>query len=227
MSPPPGLGVTVLVSPDYIMDLRSLLLLTHIHPPLESHINNLLAALSLHPTLEANLSARATACLNTLVKGQRILAGPFDLPEGWIDHLHAWRAAKWAELEYEAGVGSSLPASALQPPGITGGGGFGGGRGGVETWSQRAGEVPTPETMLGPGATDWYCDPDNVEGAWELAVRHRVRARRHGQTMLFARDGSAQERVQYARGETGGSREAARRRRKEVDDALVQILQDV
>jgi hypothetical protein len=208
------------------MDLRSLLLLTHIHPPLESHINNLLAALSLHPTLEANLTARAAACLNTLVKGQRILTGQFELPEGWLEHLHAWRAAKWVEAEYDAGVGSSLPASALRPRTAAGeAGGYGGGPGGVETWGQRAGETPTPASMLGPGATDWYCDPDNVEGAWELAVRHRVRARRPGESTLFALNGSAQERVQYAR--QTGSKEAARRRRKEVDDALVQILQDV
>lgn len=232
-SPPLGLSTHALISPAYVMDLRSLLLLTHIHPPLESHINNVLAALSLHPTLEANISARAAACLTMLVKGQRLLATPFTLPDGWLDHLRAWRSAKWAEAEYDAGVGSALPASELNSrKGSSNAGegeaaGYGGGPGGVETWAQRAGEVPTPEAMLGPGATDWFCMPENVAGAWELAVRHRVRTRPPGGSTLFALNGSAQERVQYARKEGSTSREAARRRRAEVDDALVQILLDV
>ncbi|BEJ13189.1 hypothetical protein CspHIS471_0303630 [Cutaneotrichosporon sp. HIS471] len=223
--PPPNLGANALVPPDYIRDLRSFLPLTHIHPPLESHINNLLAALSLHQSLEANLSARATASLNSLVKAQRILAGPFDLPDGWQENLHAWQAAKSAEAEYEAGFGSSLPASALRSRTAGNVGGYGGGPGGVDTWSQRAGETPTPVKMLGPGANDWYCDPGNVEGAWELGVRHRVRSRQPGQAPLFALNGSAQERVQYAR--QRATKEASRRQRKEVDDALVQILQEV
>lgn len=223
---PLGIGTQALIPPDYVMDLRSLLFLTHIHPPLENHINNVVAALSLHPTLEANISARAAACFTTLVKGQRLLATPFDLPPGWLEHLRAWRTAKWRETEYDAGVGSSLPASTLNARSGDEGG-YGGGPGGVETWAQRAGEVPTPEAMLGEGATDWFCLPENVAGAWELAVRHRVRARRPGGAMLFALNGSAQERVGYARKQGANSREAARRRRAEMDDALVQILLDV
>ncbi|GMK58169.1 hypothetical protein CspeluHIS016_0502010 [Cutaneotrichosporon spelunceum] len=219
------LSVTALIPPDYIRDLRSLLLLTHIHPPLESHINNLLAALSLHPSLEANLSARATASLSTLVKAQRILAGTFDLPDGWQDNLHAWQAAKSAQAEYDAGAGSTLPASALRSRVMGDVAGYGGGPGGVDTWSQRAGETPTPVEMLGPGANDWYCDPGNVEAAWELAVRHRVRSRQPGQAPLFALDGSAQERLQYAR--QRHTKETARQQRKEVDDALVQVLHEV
>lgn len=231
---PFGLPHQTLIPPEYIADLRSLLLLTHIHPPLEHHINNVLAALSLHPSLESNISARAAACLTSLVKGQRLLATPFDLPPGWRDHLRAWRATRWSEDEYDAGIASVLPASTLSS--ATGrdttrngeAGGYGGGPGGVETWGQRAGEVPSAEAMLGEGATDWYCMPENVAGAWELAVRHRVRTRRPGGSTLFALNGSAQERVQYARKDRGSkSRQAARRRREEVDDALVQILLDV
>ncbi|CAK9783571.1 hypothetical protein CC85DRAFT_304398 [Cutaneotrichosporon oleaginosum] len=225
VAPPPGLGVTALIPPEYILDLRSLLLLTHIHPPLESHINNLLTALSLHPTLEARLTSRASACFNTLIKGQRILAGPFELPEGWLEHLRAWRADKWAEAEYDAGAGSSLPASALHSRTLANKGGYGGGPGGVDTWGQRAGETPTPASMLGPGATDWYCDPDNVEGAFELAIRHRVHVRRPGEATLFALNGSAQERVQYARQTEAKGK--ARQRRKEIDAALVRLLQEV
>jgi hypothetical protein len=89
--------------------------------------------------------------------------------------------------------------------------------------------------MLGPNAEEWFCTPENVAGAWELAIRHRLRVREHGESALFAQNGTALERTEYARKDKDNEREApgrtlrdgARRKRVILDDALDQMLATV
>lgn len=197
-----------------------LLLLTHIHPPLEAHIANLVAALALHPTLAGGLSSRATSALTALVRGQRLLAADFYLPPDWKSALDEWRAVQCSES-----AGFDMSSSPEARSGL----GFAGGPGGVVTWGRKAGETPTAEAMLGEGAEDWYCLPRNVAGAWELAIRHRVRARRPGESALYALNGSAQDRVQHMRRPEDAHtlREESRQRKAIVDEALHQILLSV
>jgi len=149
-----------------------------------------------------------------MVRGQRLLAGSFNLPQGWRGELDAWR-------RHHANT-------AVSPLGISNAG-FAGGPGGVSTWGARAGEAPKASAMLGDGAEDWYCTPENVAGAWELAVRHRLRVREPGETALYALNSSALERTEQARKEqtTRSRRENARRKRAVLDEALEQMLVSV
>jgi hypothetical protein len=80
--------------------------------------------------------------------------------------------------------------------------------------------------MLGAGAEDWFCTPDNVAGAWELAIRHRLRVREPGEAALYALNSSALERIELSRKELDphNRREAARRRRVVLDEVLEQML---
>lgn len=220
LEPPPiGLSRTALVPNTYISDLRYLLALTHIHPPLETHISNLIAALAMNPEVTTALTARATAALAVLTQTHRLLAGDFDVPSGWRIRLHEYQRAMRGSGDSRIDDSAPFTRSARR--------GLGGGPGGVATWNLRAGEPPTATAMLGPGAEAWYCMPENVAGAWELAVRHRVRVRRPGEGILYAIDGSAQERAERARRLEQDPRHAARRRRTEIDDALEEILLNV
>lgn len=205
--PPAGLEQTALIPPDYVADLRSLLEITHIHPPLEVHISNLVAALSLHPSLASTITVRAEEALTRLVRAQRLLASPFDLPPDWEENVHTWQR--------EVGNPNAARRQAA--------GGLSGGPGGVDTWARRAGEVPRTEAVVGPGGDEWYCLPENVAGAWALAVRHRVRVREPGQGALYQLNGTAQERAAKASKHEGTVRETARHRR-EVDHALEELL---
>lgn len=214
-SPPVGLERVALIPDEYISDLRLLLLLTHIHPPLETHIANLIGALALHPKIAAGLSTRGSAAFTALVRSQRLLAADFYLPPDWKQALDKWRVVQCVDRSM-----SEQSADVGEPRGLAGG------PGGVVTWGRRAGEAPTPESMLGPEAEDWYCLPRNVAAAFELAVRHRVRARRPGEAALYAMNGSALDRVQHERRPEDAQehREEAAQRRHEVDRVLQQIL---
>ncbi|KAL1409999.1 hypothetical protein Q8F55_003999 [Vanrija albida] len=208
--PPAGVESAALIPPDYVADLRTLLEITHVHPPLEVHISNLVAALSLHPALASSISARAEEALNRLIRAQRLLASPFDLPPNWEDNLHTW--------QHE--VGNPNAAARRQ---VKATGGLSGGPGGVDTWARRAGEVPRTAAVVGPGCDEWYCLPENVAGAWALAVRHRVRVREPGQGALYQLNGTARERAAKVSKHEGSVKEAAGRRR-EVDQALEELL---
>lgn len=178
-------------------------------------MSNLIAAAELHPRLFAAISQSGSGTFTALVRGQRLLASPFPLPQGWKETLDAWRRTH----QPVATAGAILGVKT----------GFGGGPGGVETWGERAGEVPRAEAMLGPGAEDWFCTPDNVAGAWELAIRHRVRVREPGEGALYALNSSALERTEHARKRDNpeSKREEARKRRLVLDEALDEILTTV
>lgn len=211
--PPEGLERRAIIPSPYIDDLHSLLRLSHIHPPLDLHISNLVAAAELHPRIAAGISQTGSQVLSDMVRGQRLLASPFTLPQGWRGHLDAWRAL------HEPNT-SPLGSNNV---------GYAGGPGGVSTWGERAGELPTAEKMLGPAAEDWFCTPDNVAGAWELAIRHRLRVLEPGETALYALNSSALERTEQSRKDMNpkNQRDAARKRRLVLDEALEQMLVSV
>lgn len=216
--PPMGLSRTALVPPQYIADLHDLLILTHIHPPLELHIANLIAAACLHPQLEANISQSGNTAVTQLVKAHRLLSEPFPLPHSWQTSLETWRRTNDPSGS-DKRVGRAARADTS----------FIGGPGGVATWAVRAGEVPRADKMLGYGAQDWYCTPDNVAGAWELAIRHRIRVREPGDAALYALNATAQDRAEHARKHqtVQAAKDAARKRRMVLDEALDGMLLSV
>ncbi|KAL7418266.1 hypothetical protein Q5752_006722 [Cryptotrichosporon argae] len=202
---PPELEPAALVPPAYLLDLRNLLDFTHVHPPLHTHMTNLLSSLILHPRLSATITARASKSLGALVRAHRLLQGDFELPARWVTELRRWARSAEIPLHHAGGK-------------------YAGGRGGVDTWARRAGEKPDVADLRGEGAgedeggDDWYALPRNVAGVWVSAFRHRVKFRQRGDESLWVLVGSARERA------WGGGRGKTKDRSREIEDALEEML---
>lgn len=188
---------------EYIYDLRLLLDFTHIHPPLQVHISNLLSALSAHASLLPTLTGRAVRLFPLFVKAHRLLSGPFILPPDWKDALHRH---------------TSLPDS-----------GKSGGQGRkeeVDSWARLAGEEPTLANLTGipEDAEDgWYASSENVNGVWSLCMRHRVRLRgkKSGGIMWMLQTSAG------AAGELGSVQDDKGREVGQVDRILEKIIQSL
>lgn len=210
-APPAGLGVHALLDPGYVADVRSLLIPTHMHPPLEIYVSNLVSALALHPTLVAQLSRSATASLDAFVRAHTVLSSSFHLPPGWREAMAAWKKRSGR---------SATPFTV--------------GEGGMGDWASKAGERPKPAAVFGPETQveDWYVRPENARAVFAIVMRHRCSERRGGENMLYALEGSAEDRAKHCKlphvGELDeNDRRAAQKRREDLDEDLVDILEEV
>jgi len=123
--------------------------------------------------------------------------------------------------------------------------GMGGGRGGVDTWGLKAGEAPDVRGLRGKlrrggsdtgegdaegreDGEDWYAGLRDVEGAWGVGVRHRVRWRKEGGEVMWLLDGSAADlgRKGYE-GERMAKGRKGKRGGRDVDGLLEEILRTV
>lgn len=209
--PPAALGVHPLLDAGYVADVRSLLIPTYMHPPLEIYVSNLVSALALHPTLEAQLSRSATASLDAFVRAHTVLSSVFHLPRGWRESMAAWKKRSGR---------SATPLTV--------------GEGGMGDWASRAGERPKPALVFGADTLveDWYARPENARAVFAVVMRHRCRERRGGENMLYALEGSAEDRVKHCKIPRTGEldendRRAAQKRREDLDEDLVDILEQV
>lgn len=209
--PPQGLGVYPLLDASYVADVRSLLIPTHMHPPLEIYVSNLVSALALHPTLVAQLSRSATASLDAFVRAHCVLSSVFHLPPGWRESMATWKKL------------AGRTATALTV-----------GEGGVGDWASKAGERPKPALVFGADTEveDWYARPDNARAVFAIVMRHRCRERRGGENLLYALDGSAEDRVKHCKPPRTGAlddndRRAAHKRREDLEEDLIDILEEV
>lgn len=202
-----------LLPADYVADVRSLLIPTHVHPPLETYVSALVSALALHPALDAQLTRAATASLGAFVRAHCVLSASFHLPRGWRQAMAAWKRL--------AGR-TATPLTA--------------GQGGMGNWASKAGERPQPALVFGDDAAaqvqDWYARPENARAVFAVVMRHRCRERRGGQSMLYALDGSAEDRVRHCRlprkrALDDSERRAAQKRRQDLEDDLADILDEV
>jgi hypothetical protein len=115
--------------------------------------------------------------------------------------------------------------------------GLGGGKGGVDTWAQLAGEEPSVLDLRkddDAGGDDWYAVPENMEGVFMLALRHRVSWRgERGEVMWLLKGDSAglfkEDKGTEGRGanDVKPGRGRASRRRRGVDMIMEEILQVV
>ncbi|RXK39472.1 hypothetical protein M231_03305 [Tremella mesenterica] len=232
----------------YIHHLRLLLPYTHIHPPLQIHISNLVSSLHSHPRLSSTLTSRSVLLLPDLVRAHRLLSRRFDLPPNWQSALSSTRIE-----------GDEL--------------GVGGGKGGVLTWAKVAGEEPSlsqlysmtakvnslgqplsdskasediPEVMsqqMGvlrglPGeeweeweGEDWYASPLDVSGVFEGCVRHRLEWRDEGEEIMWLLRGGAgrllsSDQRDGRSDQPGKIRDAVRRRRK-IERVIRDVLDSV
>lgn len=99
----------------------------------------------------------------------------------------------------------------------------------MSTWGERAGEAARAEAMLGTGGEDWFCTPENVNGALDLVIRHRLRVRDPGEGALCALDSTALKRTEHLRRDLTprNKRDMARRKRAVIDEALEQMIRTV
>lgn len=108
------------------------------------------------------------------------------------------------------------------------------GEGGMGDWASKAGERPKPAAVFGPETQveDWYVRPENARAVFAIVMRHRCSERRGGENMLYALEGSAEDRVKHCKlphvGELDeNDRRAAQKRREDLDEDLVDILEEV
>jgi hypothetical protein len=156
------------------------------------------------------MTARFFTTLPLLIKAHRLLSSQYHLPLDWRENL----------------MRSSLP----------GGGkvqrfGLGGGQGGVNDWPRKAGEEPNIDD-LGVGAVEWYVGPENVRGVWPGAVRHRVKWRASGDSVMWTLKISAASLLQKMREEEKEDDELKKRkrgakRRKDVNRIVDEMLEMV
>jgi hypothetical protein len=179
----------------YVQTLRHLLPYTHIHPPLQLRISNLLSAVSLHPLLHSTITGRVLRSFPEVARAHRLLSGPYNLPS------------------------SDRCSPLAQPPAREDSDkrfGLSGGKGGIETWAELAGEEPS----LAEGEEGWYARPENIEGVFNLCLRHRVRARGDKGEVMWLLSGSAVDPPS-----SRSKREKATRRDVEriMDDILLNV----
>lgn len=126
----------------------------------------------------------------------------------------------------------------------------------MDTWGPRAGEAPDVRSLFrrsngsgnsgdlqgesgsgegndpgeggGGGAEDWYANLRDVEGAWGLGVRHRVRWREEGEEVMWLLTRSAAGGTGQQGGQGGKEGEGRKRKRaREVEGILERILRTV
>lgn len=210
-APPAGLGIHALLDASWVADVRSLIIPTHVHPPLEIYVSNLISALALHPTLVAELSRSATASMAAFVRAHCVLSSVFYLPPRWRESMAAWKKL------------AGRTATALTA-----------GQGGMGDWASKAGERPKPALVFGDDTEveDWYARPENARAVFAVVMRHRCRERRGGESMLYALNGSAEDRVKHCKPPrteslTEDDRRAAQKRREDLEEDLADILEEV
>lgn len=180
---------------------------THVSPPLETYVGNLVSALALHPVLCAELTRAATSTLQAFVRAHTVLTSVFALPPGWRQAMAAWKQA-------EGRMATALTAA----------------QGGMGNWASKAGERPKASLVFGAQVKDWFARPENAAAVFAAVMRHRCRVRRGGESMLYALQGSAEDRVRHCAVEEKGAevdRRAARKRREDVEDELADVLAEV
>ena len=74
--------------------------------------------------------------------------------------------------------------------------GLGGGKGGVDTWGDKAGQEPDIGDLRKVKDDDedgeqWYATPDNVVGVWQLCMRHRIKGRGEMEEVIWVLKRSA------------------------------------
>jgi len=136
--------------------------------------------------------------------------------------------------------------------GVGGRFGVGGGRGGVDSWARKAGEEPglselvascpegdEEEEDVGVGvAEEWYATPENVEGVWNAATRHRTKWKELEGGVMWVLEASAGDLAKRnegdvgfvlrgGQGKRGKEREKKRRRGKRRRKEVERILSDI
>jgi len=225
------------ITAKYIYNIQRLLPFTHIHPPLSIHISNLFSATSSHPRLTSTLTSKAHNAFPLFVKAHRLISASVPLPQYWEEALDRRDLIQSTEEKENTSsvtgkIGKVGDAERERF-------GVGGGRGGVHTWARAAGEEPDVselrlraaynDTAIAGGKVDcasqndndgadgeqggegWYATSDNVNGVWNLCIRHRVRARKkRGEIMWLMQGGAGDEVDSDVGGEKGLEREADR-----------------
>jgi hypothetical protein len=152
------------------------------------------------------MTARFMTTLPILVKAHRLLSSPYKLPPDWYENL--LRIS-------QPGQGRSQRF------------GLGGGQGGVDDWPRKAGEEPNIGD-LGIGAENWFVVPANVRGIWGNAVRHRVKWRAAGESIMWTMRNSAAGLLKDL-GDDDEDKTGKRRvkRRKQVNEIVSEMVEMV
>lgn len=228
---PPKLPQRSIMTPQHIRSLNSILPYTHIHPPLQTHISNLVSSLSTHPRLHSAITGRAVLGFPEYIKAHRLISAQFTLPEGW-------EAAAQTRDEVEgaarASLGGIIPRLRKQDEGW------------VDTWGILAGEGPDPSELasgkiLEGDSDSWNldCQMGNIEAVFALALRHRISWRKQRDEVMWLLKGSAvqsclsQVKGAPTLGASGGvagieekkkEKRRERRRRRDVDVILEEVM---